>query len=108
MAKKKKEEKTAKITDYQVILGPVVTEKAANVGGANFAGIVLKVDRRADKTQIKQAVENIFDVEVAAVKTCNYIGKLKRTGRELGRRAAYKKAYVSLKPGFEVNLFEGI
>ena len=105
---KNKEEKKAGLADYQVIHGPVVTEKAANVGGSNYSGVVLKVDRRANKVQIKQAVENIFNVEVAAVKTCNYMGKLKRTGRELGRRSAYKKAYVSLKPGFEVNLFEGI
>ncbi len=109
MAIKKKEEVIKpKLKDYQIIIAPFITEKSANVGGKDYSGVVLKVDRRASKLDVKEAVEKIFKVEVANVRTCNYIGKLKRSGRSSGRRAAYKKAYVNLKPGFEMNIFEGL
>lgn len=109
MAIKKKEEKVeATLKDYKTILGPVITEKASHIGGENTSGVVLKVDRRATKTEIKEAVEKVFDVKVAKVRTCNYLGKAKRMGRSSGRRAAFKKAYINFKEGHDIDLYEGI
>ena len=93
--------------DYQVLIKPVVTEKSSVVGGVGSCA-VFKVAKRATKDQIKGAVERVFKVEVDKVRTCNFIGKLKRTNRSVGRRAAYKKAYVSLKPGHTIDLVEGL
>lgn len=79
---------------YEIIKKPVLSEKS-------YAGIpnkkyVFIVDGRADKTQIKNAVEQVFDVKVAKVNTVNVRGKLKRQGRSEGYTAAHKKAYVTL------------
>lgn len=108
MVKKKAQEKKAKLADYKIILGPVITEKAAHIGTKNASGVVFKVNPDADKDQIRRAVESVFKVEVARVRTSNHMGKVKRTGRSVGRRSSYKKAYVTLKPGNEINLFEGV
>lgn len=96
------------LRDYQVLLEPVVTEKASTVGAENASGIIFRVDKRAGKSDIKQAVEKVFGVEVASVRTCNFIGKPKRAGMRQGRRTSYKKAYISLKPGSNLDLYEGI
>lgn len=108
--KKKIEDKANKpsLKDYQIIKGPFITEKAASVGGDNYSGVVFEVDRKANKTEIKGAVERLFKVEVAGVRTCNYMGKVKQRGRVKGRASAYKKAYINLKPGFQIDLYEGI
>jgi large subunit ribosomal protein L23 len=79
---------------YEIIKKPVLSEKS-------YAGIANKkyvfiVDAKADKTQIKNAVEQVFDVTVAKVNTVNVRGKLKRQGRNEGFTASYKKAYVTL------------
>jgi large subunit ribosomal protein L23 len=58
-----------------------------------------RVDKKANKLDIKAAVEEIFNVKVAAVRTINYEGKMKRRGRTQGRRPSWKKAYVTLKKG---------
>jgi large subunit ribosomal protein L23 len=86
----------------KVILGPVVAEKASRVAESNNQ-VVLKVLPSANKTEIKQAVEQLFDVKVESVTTTNVKGKIKRTGRILGKRSDWKKAYVTLADGADLN-----
>ncbi|ACT49552.1 MULTISPECIES: 50S ribosomal protein L23 [Methylovorus] len=90
----------------QVILAPQITEKATYVADKNQQ-IAFKVRTDATKPEIKAAVELVFKVEVAAVTVANVKGKVKRAGRVLGRRKDWKKAYVSLKPGQEINFAAG-
>lgn len=102
-------EKEAKLSDYSCILSPVITEKTTILqGAAGGSVVVFYVDPRVDKTRIKDAVERVFKVEVASVRTCNRLGKLKRTTRAIGRTKAYKKAYITLKPGYSINTVEGV
>jgi large subunit ribosomal protein L23 len=86
----------------KVILGPVVAEKASRVAENNNQ-VVLKVLPNANKTEIKAAVEMLFDVKVAGVTTTNVKGKVKRTGRTFGKRNDWKKAYVTLADGADLN-----
>lgn len=79
---------------YDIILKPVLTEKSYD--GIENKRYTFKVDARADKTQIKRAVEEIFKVKVAKVNTVNYDGKIKRMGKNSGRTSSFKKAYVQL------------
>ena len=79
-----------------------ISEKATIVADKNRQ-FVFKVLKDASKTEVKQAVEHLFNVEVQAVRVCNAKGKLKRFGQMLGRRAGAKKAYVTLKPGFDID-----
>jgi large subunit ribosomal protein L23 len=85
-------------TAYDVILGPVITEKMAKV--AEKANVIaLRVRPDANKIEIQRAVEQIWKVDVASVRTMNCRGKLKRLGRFIGRRPSWKKAMVTLKEG---------
>jgi len=86
----------------QVLVAPVVSEKATAVAERDNQ-VVFKVLRNATKPEIKAAVELLFKVEVASVQVLNVQGKAKRFGRTVGRRDHVKKAYVSLKPGQELN-----
>jgi large subunit ribosomal protein L23 len=86
----------------KVILGPVVAEKASRVAESNNQ-VVLKVLPDANKTEIKHAVEKMFDVKVESVTTMNVKGKSKRTGRIMGKRSDWKKAYVTLVEGADLN-----
>jgi large subunit ribosomal protein L23 len=86
----------------QVLVAPLVSEKATRVGEKRNQ-VLFKVLRDATKPEIKAAVELMFKVEVASVETLNQKGKKKRFGRTFGRRDHVKKAYVSLKPGQELN-----
>ena len=79
---------------YDVILKPVITEKSMDLTADKKYTFKVAVD--ADKTAVKNAVEEIFDVNVAKVNIMNVNGKLKRMGRTVGRTAAYKKAIVTL------------
>lgn len=93
--------------DYRdIIIKPVVTEKSMNLLADNKYTFV--VDRRANKTEIKNAIENIFSVKVENVRTMNVNGKPKRMGRFEGRTPNRKKAIVTLKPGQKIRLFEGM
>ncbi len=88
---------------FQVLLSPHISEKAAVLGdSANQA--VFKVATNAKKAEIKAAVEQLFSVKVADVRTVNVNGKSKRMGMRLGRRKDWKKAYVSLEQGHEIDL----
>lgn len=91
---------------YQVILAPQITEKATRMADKHQQ-IAFKVRTDATKPEVKAAVELLFKVEVDAVSVVNVKGKVKRAGRTLGRRQDWKKAYVSLKPGQEINFAAG-
>jgi len=91
---------------FQVIVAPQVTEKATDVADKHQQ-IVFKVLKDATKPEIKAAVELVFKVEVESVTTANVLGKTKRAGRTMGKRNDWKKAYVSLKPGQEINFAAG-
>jgi len=86
----------------QVLVAPIVSEKATNVGEKHNQ-VLFKVLRDATKPEIKAAVELMFNVKVASVQTVNQKGKIKRFGARIGRRDHVKKAYVSLQPGQELN-----
>ena len=86
----------------QVLLAPVVSEKSTFVADKRDQ-VVFKVAKDATKPEIKAAVELMFKVEVDSVKVSNVKGKEKRFGRFTGRRDHWKKAYVCLKPGQEIN-----
>lgn len=90
----------------QVLLAPQITEKATYVADKNQQ-IAFKVLPDASKPEIKAAVELVFKVEVQGVTVANVKGKTKRAGRTMGRRKDWKKAYVSLKPGQEINFAAG-
>lgn len=90
----------------QVILAPQVTEKATYIADKHQQ-IAFKVRKDATKPEIKAAIELVFKVEVEGVTTINVLGKTKRAGRNLGKRNDWKKAYVSLKPGQEINFAAG-
>ncbi|MBV9214874.1 MAG: 50S ribosomal protein L23 [Acidobacteria bacterium] len=93
---------------WDILKSPVVTEKSVilkedstdeNAKRNQGQVLTFRVDRKATKTQIKGAVEEIFNVKVSAVRTVHYEGKIKRRGRIEGRKAAFKKAYVTLRKG---------
>ena len=86
----------------QVLVEPIVSEKATAVAEKHNQ-VLFKVLRDATKPEIKAAVELMFKVEVDSVQTVNQKGKTKRFGGRIGRRDHAKKAYVSLKPGQELN-----
>jgi len=89
-----------------VIKKPLITEKSSRLMEENK--YFFMVDRRANKSQIKQAVEEIFNVRVKGVNTSNVLGKLKRMGRHEGRKPSWKKAVVTLEPGSRIEFFEGV
>jgi large subunit ribosomal protein L23 len=104
-------------TIWDVIKGPVITEKALTMkdepeamgrNGNERQMLTLKVDRRATKPEIKRAVEQILNVKVDKVRVANYHGKMKRipTRREMGRRSDWKKAFVTLKAGEKPIMYE--
>lgn len=89
-----------------IIKTPLVTEKSTDVKEDNW--YVFSVDRKSNKSEIKDSVEKIFDVKVDKVRTLVTPGKVvKRYGRDVGKRSAVKKAYVKLKEG-TIELFEGV
>ena len=87
-----------------LILRPVISEKTYGLLDENKYTFV--VDPRANKTQIKQAIEEIFDVRVEKVNTMNRPGKRKRRGWIVGKRPDVKRAIVTLAPGDEIELFD--
>lgn len=91
---------------YQVILAPVISEKATRIADKHQQ-VIFRVAADATKPEIKAAVEMLFNVQVDAVKVANVKGKVKRFGRIFGRRANWRKAYVCLKPGQEINFVAG-
>lgn len=91
----------------EILKRPLITEKATLARETGNA-VAFEVDRRATKKQIRDAVEKMFKVKVEDVKTMNVPGKPKRRGAVAGRRAGWKKAIVTLKPGGKIEFFEGV
>lgn len=87
---------------HQIIRAPLISEKANRVA-ENDNQVTFKVSRDATKAEIRQAVEKLFDVQVTKVNTLNVKGKTKRFGRSMGRRSDWKKAYVTLAEGSEID-----
>src|SRR6185369_3479734 len=90
----------------QVILRPIMTEKSMRQK-EELNTVAFRVRPDANKVEIRTAVETVFNVKVAAVRTASFEGKLKRMGRSEGRRADWKKAIVTLAPGHKIELVEG-
>ncbi len=90
---------------WDVLKSPLVTEKSVLLKEATSEDenigqvLTFRVARNAGKEDIKKAVEEIFNVKVSKVRTVQYEGKMKRRGRQQGRRASWKKAYITLKKG---------
>ena len=91
---------------YSLIKAPVVTEKSMTAAAASNT-YVFWVDPRANKADIREAVQKIFNVKVLSVNTQRVAGKVKRLGRFSGRRPLRKKAFVTLREGQSIDLFEG-
>lgn len=91
---------------YQILRRPLITEKSTTQKELQNK-LYFEVDRRANKIEIKQAVEQIFKVDVLSVTTMNMEGKRKRMGRFFTQRPDWKKAVVTIKPGQRVEFFEG-
>ena len=91
---------------HQIIIRPLITEKNTNLMALNKYSF--EVDRAANKMQIRQAVESIFNVSVTAVHTMNVRGKMRRHGTRFGYTADWKKAIVTLAEGDRIELFEGV
>lgn len=86
----------------KVLVSPLMTEKTYRLGGEDQQ-VAFRVARNANKIEIKNAVEHIFDVQVSAVKTLNVKGKTRRFGRVQGRTQDWKKAYVRLAEGSKID-----
>jgi large subunit ribosomal protein L23 len=92
---------------YGCIRKPIVTEKSNQIKDeANK--VVFEVDRTANKVEIKQAVQQLFNVTVEDVNVMNFQGKKKRMGRIVGRKQDWKKAVITLKKGDKIEFFEGV
>ncbi len=92
---------------HNVIKRPLINEKATSLRELHDQ-YVFEVNPRANKEQIKNAVQSLFKVHVTDVKTLIVRGKKKRVGQNIGRRSNWKKAYVSLKSGEKIEFFEGV
>jgi len=87
---------------HQVLLRPVVSEKSTNAAEANRQ-VVFEVLENATKAEVREAVEKLFDVSVTAVQVLNVRGKIKRFGKTPGKRNNWKKAYVRLAAGDDID-----
>ena len=93
--------------NYIVIKSPVITEKMTMMAEAGNK-VAFWVDPRANKSEIKKAVEQLFTVKVLGVNTQRVPGKKKRMGRIMGKLPVRKKAYITLKEGEKIPVFEGV
>lgn len=89
---------------YNIIIRPLVTEQGTHLASTKSA-YSFEVNKRANKTQIKDAVEKIYNVKVRKVRTANHKGKYRRKGRTFGTTSSWKKAVVFLKPDYHIDLF---
>ncbi|MBK7676669.1 50S ribosomal protein L23 [Accumulibacter sp.] len=90
----------------QVLLAPQISEKATFVAD-KYQQVIFRVAANATKPEVKGAVELLFKVAVESVQIANVKGKQKKFGRVMGRRSNWKKAYVCLQPGQEINFVDG-
>jgi large subunit ribosomal protein L23 len=91
---------------YEIIKRPLITEKTS-IQKEIANQLTFEVDRRANRIEIKRAIETAFKVRVASVQTMQVKGKVKRRGRNVGKRRDWKKAIVTLMPGERIDFFEG-
>ena len=92
---------------YDIIIRPLITEKTS-IQKEDHNQVSFEVDRRANRVEIRRAIEKIFDVRVANVRTMQVKGKVKQRGRVVGKRRNWKKAIVNLMPGERIDFFEGV
>jgi large subunit ribosomal protein L23 len=92
---------------YNLIIRPLVTEKTT-IQKELHNQFSFEVDPRANRVEIRKAIEKIFNVRVASVKTLHVKGKVKQRGRIIGKRKDWKKAIVTLMPGERIDFFEGV
>ena len=92
---------------YDIIKRPVITEKTS-IQKEDANQVTFEVDRRANRIEIRRAIEKIFNVRVADVRTMQVKGKVKTRGRIVGKRRDWKKAIVKLMPGERIDFFEGV
>lgn len=92
---------------YQIVKRPLITEKGMR-SNEEHNTVVFQVDKRANKLQVKHAVETLFQVKVLRVNTLNLEGKKKRVRMREGKRPDWKKAYVTLREGDTITFFEGV
>lgn len=90
--------------DVNVIVRPLITEKGTHFANTRNA-YTFEVNKAANKVQIRNAVERLYDVKVREVRTANYKGKPRRRGRHLGHTSAWKKAVVVLDEEYRIDLF---
>ena len=90
-----------------VVISPLVTEKGTIVGETGNQ-VVFRIRPGASKHQIRDVIEDLFKVTVVKVRTANFLGKERRRGRTTGRRPNWKKAYITLKKGDRIEIFEGL
>jgi large subunit ribosomal protein L23 len=90
--------------NYQVIIRPLITEQGTHLAGTKGA-YNFEVNKKANKTEIKNAVEKIYNVKVRMVRTANRAGKVRRKGKSFGQTSSWKKAIVYLQPDYHIDLF---
>jgi large subunit ribosomal protein L23 len=90
----------------EVIRAPLVSEKGTLLTESTNQ-VLFKVRPEANKIEVKKAVETLFKVKVEKVRMARYLGKVRRVGRNMGRRAEWKKAYVTLREGDKIDFFGG-
>ena len=91
----------------EIIKRPLITEKTS-IQKEMYNQLTFEVDRRANRIEIKRAIETVFNVRVSDVKTIQVTGKIKQRGRITGKRRDWKKAIVKLMPGERIDFFEGV
>jgi large subunit ribosomal protein L23 len=89
-----------------IIQAPLISEKGSLLA-ENTQQVLFKVRPDANKIEVKKAVESLFKVKVVKVRMARYLGKVRRIGRNVGRRADWKKAYVTLREGDKIDFFGG-
>ena len=93
--------------DYGIIRRPLITEKTS-IQKEQSNQVTFEVDRTANRVEIKRAIEKIFKVNVAHIRTMQVKGKTKQRGRIIGKRRDWKKAIITLLPGERIEFFEGV
>jgi large subunit ribosomal protein L23 len=91
----------------EIIKRPLITEKTS-IQKELYNQLTFEVDRRANRIEIKRAIETVFNVRVSDVRTIQVTGKIKQRGRITGKRRDWKKAIVRLMPGERIDFFEGV
>ena len=95
------------MSQYDIIRRPLITEKTS-IQKETANQLTFEVDRKANRIEIRRAIERIFNVRVATVRTMQVKGKVKQRGRIVGKRRDWKKAIVTLRPGARIDFFEGV